>query len=94
MRGLRYLTLLTCALSLVATPLLAGQPAGQPGAASKTAPANPNVTAGQPDGRRFMSKPPCAWAAKPAQHAADSYHKARIWGGRNGLAGAQAPAKG
>src|SRR5580704_7907335 len=38
MRGLRYLTLLTCALSLVATPLLAGQPAVSPtGAASKAA---------------------------------------------------------
>jgi hypothetical protein len=37
MRGLRHLTLLTCALSLVATPVLAGHPPGQQGAASKTA---------------------------------------------------------
>jgi hypothetical protein len=37
MRGLRCLTLLTCALSLVAAPVLAGQPSGNPGAAAKTA---------------------------------------------------------
>src|ERR1700722_13670675 len=43
MRGLRHLTLLTCALSLVATPVLAGRPAGHPGAASKTA--SPDGTA-------------------------------------------------
>jgi hypothetical protein len=37
MRGLRYLTLLTCALSLVAAPAFASHAAGQPDAASKTA---------------------------------------------------------
>ena len=36
MRGLHYLSLLTCALSLVATPVFAGPPSGQPNAASKT----------------------------------------------------------
>jgi hypothetical protein len=43
MRRLRYLTLLTCALSLVAAPVLAGHPAGQPGAANKAA--SPDGTA-------------------------------------------------